>query len=131
MKKFVLRSIGVRSIPTDIVLLVSCTTLATGGFGNASGNVFHRVLIWALKPAARLVRLSSVAVRRTKYKPNMPNMPNNKGPTTRAHLQLGLVPRDIVAFDSGHTRLGGVEYLNIHGSNLKIRRISLIQFHDD
>ena len=43
------------------------------GLGNASGNAFRRVLIWALKPAARLVELSSVAVRRTKYKPNKPN----------------------------------------------------------
>ena len=40
------------------------------GLGNANGNVLHRVPIWALKPAAQLVELSSVAVRRTKYKPS-------------------------------------------------------------
>ena len=43
------------------------------GLGNASGNALRRVPIWALKAAARLVELSSVAVRRTKYKPNKPN----------------------------------------------------------
>ena len=45
------------------------------GLGNASwsGNALRWVPIWALKAAARLVELSSVAVRRTKYKPNKPN----------------------------------------------------------